>query len=126
MKKTALTSRQLKAITCILENNSIEEAAKKARVSRSTLYNWLRDSQFKRRLDKEREVVFEEGLDALKAATAKAAKTLIELLDSKDRNTRRLTAKEVIHLAIKAVEIKELEERVTQIEELFEQNQYRH
>ena len=122
MKKTALTSRKLRAISCILENNSIEDAAKKAGVSRSTLYNWLNDSQFKTRLERERRAVFEEGLNALKTATSKAAKTLIELLNCRDRNTRRLAAKEIINLAIKAVEIRELEERISALEGLIEGN----
>ena len=126
MKKIGLSSRQLKAITCILENNSIEETAKKARVSRSTLYNWFNDSQFKARLEKEREAVFKEGLMALKTATSKAAKTLIKLLDSKDRNTRRLAAKEIINVALKVAEINDLEERINRLEEILEHERYRH
>lgn len=126
MKKSALTSRQLRAITCILENNSIEEAAKKAGVSRSTLYNWLNDSQFRARLEKEREAVFKGGLMALKAATAKAAKTLIELLDSKDRGTRRLAAKEIISVSLKVVELQDLQERVERIEEQLEKARFPH
>ena len=126
MKKSALTSRQLRAITCILDNSSIEESAKKAGVSRSTLYNWLNDSQFRRQLKKEREAIFEKGLNALKAATSKAANALIELLDCRDRGTRRLAAKEIINMAFKANEIKELEERISRLEEALELRQFRH
>jgi len=126
MKKIGLSSRQLKAITCILENNSMEETAKKARVSRSTLYNWFNDNQFKARLEKERESVFEEGLMALKTATSKAAKTLIQLLDSKDRNTRRLAAKEIINVALKVVELQDIQERIEKIEEQLEKSRFLH
>jgi molybdenum-dependent DNA-binding transcriptional regulator ModE len=122
MKGNTLTQKQQKAIKAILETNSIEEAAKKASFSRTSIYNWLKDKDFKECLERERKVLFEEGLSALKGATAKAAKTLVELLESNDKNTRRLAAKEIINFAIKTVEAKELEERVSQLEELIEQN----
>lgn len=67
----------------------------------------------------------QEGLNALKVATRKASITLIELLDNSDRNTRRLAAKTIIDFAIKAVENKELEERICVIEEALEQQRNR-
>lgn len=126
MKENTLTQKQQKAIKAILEANSIEEAAKKARISRTSIYNWLKDEYFKECLERERKALFEEGLSALKGAAAKAAKTLIELLESNDRNTKRLVAKEIINFAIKAVETRELEERVSKLEELLEQNKYKY
>ncbi len=125
MENKTLTPNQHKAIKSILGNNTIEEAARKANLSRSTIYSWLKDEHFKECLEKERKILFEEGLNALKGATVMAAKTLIELLECNDRSTRRLAAKEIISFAIKAVETKELEERVSQLEELLEQNQKR-
>lgn len=126
MKKTALTSRQLKVITYILESNSIEEAAKKAKVSRSTIYNWLKDNRFKQQLEKERKALFNEGLNALKAATSKAAKTLIRLLDSKDKKTRRLAATQIISVELKVAELHDLQERVERIEEHLGKSQFLH
>jgi len=125
MRKNGLTANQLRTITHILENNSIEETARKAKVSRGTIYNWLKQDSFKARLEQERKTLFEEGLGTLKGATAKAAKTLIELLGSKDRNTRRLAAKEIISMAFKANEIRELEERIFRLEELLGQNKHK-
>jgi len=125
MRKKILTPNQRKAVKSILENNTIEEAARKANFSRSTIYNWLKDEHFKEFLEKERKILFEEGLSALKGATVMAAKTLIELLECNDRSTRRLAAKEIINFAIKAFAIKELEERVSQLEELLEENKRR-
>jgi len=122
MKESKLSARQIKAITGILGNDSIEDAARKAGVSRSTIYNWLKQDCFIRRIDQERKILFEEGLNALKSATSKAARTLILLLEHKDQKTRRLAAKEIINFAIKAIELKELEERVSQLEDLIERN----
>lgn len=117
MEKKELSSSQLRAIISILETNSIEDASRKARISKGTIYNWLKDRNFKDRLERERDAVYKEGLDSLKGATAKAAKTLIALLDHKESKEQRLAAKEIIGFVIKIAEIRELEERVAILEE---------
>ncbi|MFW6131528.1 MAG: phBC6A51 family helix-turn-helix protein [Candidatus Aminicenantaceae bacterium] len=122
MKKYELTDIQLKAITFILNYSSIDKAAKKAGISRSTIYKWLKDDIFRERLEEERKNIFEEGLNSIKAATLKATHTLIKLLYSEDENTRRLAAKEILNMGFKAVEILELEERIGKLEELLEQS----
>ncbi len=122
MEKEQLTSNQLKVISCLLHNDSIEAASKKAKVARGTIYAWMKLEAFKNRLEDGRNEIYTEGLNALKVATRKASMTLIELLDNSDRNTRRLAAKEIINFAIKAVELKEFEERLSVIEEILEQN----
>lgn len=122
MKKNELTARQLKTINLILEGNSIESVSKKVKVTRGTIYNWLSQSHFQNRLEQERNAVFKEGLNVLKAATAKAAKTLIELLDSRDNKTRRLAAKDIIGFSFKVAEIQEIQERIERIEEFLAEN----
>lgn len=125
MEKEQLTSNQLKVINYLLQNDSIEAASKKAKVARGTIYAWLKLEAFKNRLEDGRNEIYTEGLNALKVATRKASITLIELLDNSDRNTRRLAAKTIIDFAIKAVENKELEERICVIEEALEQQRNR-
>lgn len=122
MEKIQLSSNQIKVINYLLQNDSIEAASKKAKVARGTIYAWMKLEAFKNRLEDGRKEIYTEGLNALKVATRKASMTLIELLDNSDRNTRRLAAKEIINFAIKAVELKELEERLSVIEEALEQN----
>ncbi|MFC2169930.1 hypothetical protein ACFLRM_05135 [Acidobacteriota bacterium] len=122
MKKEELSAAQLRTITALLESNSIEEAARRANVSRATIYNWQKQPLFSDRLEQERKTLFDEGLSLLKGATTKAAKTLIELLKSSDTKIRRLAAKEILNFAIKAVETQDLEERINILEEMLEQN----
>ena len=119
MEKKRFTPNQLKAITALLEATSVEVAAKKVGISRSTLFAWLKLEHFKNKLEEERRALFNEGMASLKSATKAAANRLIELLDSKDENVRRLTAKEVINVALKITEVQDLEERIAKLEEIL-------
>ena len=126
MEKKELTSSQQKGIVALIECNSVEEAAKRIRVNKSTIYNWLKQDRFKNQLEAERAAVFREGLEKIKGATTNAAGTLIDLLKSKDENSRRLAAQKILDFALKIVEFQDFEERISRIEEILEQNQYKH
>jgi len=116
MKKPKLTQRQENAITAIIEKGTIEGAALHLGVSRQTLYNYLREPEFKRRLDHERKVVFDEAAGLVKVASKRAAAVMVNLLDHKDSRTRRAAAKTLLDYAIKAVELSDIEERLDRIE----------
>ncbi len=119
MEKKELSAGQLKAIAALLATRTVEEAAKRAKVSRSTLFDWLKLERFKERLKEERETLFDEGIGALKAATRTASAKLIALLNSRNENVRRLTAKEIIGVSLKIAEVQDLEERVSKLEEML-------
>jgi len=125
MEKTKLTSNQIRTISCILESSSIEEAAKKAKVSRASIYNWLKDEDFREKLKKERNTLFCESLDLLKQATGKAVKELIDLLRSRNEKTRRLAAKEIINFSLRMTELQDLGERLNKLEEVIERERHR-
>jgi len=121
MEKTALTSTQLRAISYILESNSIEEAARKAKVSRGTLYNWMKEELFHEKLMEERTAIFNESLGLIKQATREAVNVLVDLLKCKNETTRRLAAREILGFSIRITEIKDIEERVSKVEQIVEQ-----
>lgn len=120
MEKAKLTQSQLKTIECIIKSNSIEQASKRAKVSRATIYVWLKQDRFRESLQKERDAVFNEALDLLKQATRRAVEELVSLLQSKDEKTRRLVAREIIAQAMRISEIRDLEERISKIEHIVE------
>ena len=61
MRENTLTQNQQKAIRAMLEANSIEKAAKKVKVSRGTIYNWLKQEAFKNRLeDGRKEIIIDQ------------------------------------------------------------------
>jgi hypothetical protein len=112
-----LTARQRRALPFILEAPTMEAGARAAGVSKTTLYEWLKRDPFRAQLEAARADLFKEGMGALKGAAGKAARRLIELLDSKNENTRRLTAREVLALSMRIDETEGLEKRIEALEE---------
>lgn len=121
----ALAGRQARAVLALIESPTVEDAARRAGVSRSILYVWLRDEGFKARLDAARAELFHEGLGALRGTTAKAARVMAALLDSRNENTRRLTAVAVLGLGMKAHETIDIEMRLARLEALVSESKDR-
>jgi hypothetical protein len=120
MKKPGLNDRQRKAILALCETPTKEAAAKLAGISRTVLFEWLRDEAFKAELKRVRAELYAEGLGILKASTSKAAAVLFALLESRDPNVRRLAAGQVLTLGFKAAEMEGLEARLAKLEQLLE------
>ena len=125
-EKIKLTNRQLLAISRIIASPTLEEACRKAKISRGTLYAWLKDETFKIELKRQRDEVIKEGLDRLKCAMTKAIDGLIKLMDSPRADLRRWVYKDVIDYALKRIEIENIEERIERIEQTIgEQNGFK-
>lgn len=124
IEKETLTAKQLNAIPIILKADSLDAAAKEARIGRETIYRWMRQKHFKEMIEKKRQELFEEGLNRLRAATDKAALTMIALLDSEDETSRRLAAKDILNFALKAIETQDLEERIERIEDILQKKYF--
>lgn len=80
MNEAVLTDRQRLVITHLLTSRSTEEACRQARINKTTVYEWLKDENFRRELKSQCDVVIERALDTLKTNIAKAAETLIKAL----------------------------------------------
>ena len=118
--KKRLSPRQLETIPIILATASISEAVKQSKVARITIRRWLEQPLFKKTIEEKRQELFEAGLNRLKASTDKASLVMIALLESKDENVRRLTAKDILNFALKALETQDLVDRIEKIEEILE------
>jgi transposase len=113
----ALTTRQTRVIPYLLDAPSIEEGSKRARVSKVTVYSWLKQENFRQELKRQRDELIRGALDSLKANIGKATETLVKLLDSKSEPIRARAAEDIIEFAQKAIEHEELEKRVQALEE---------
>lgn len=113
----ALTLRQLRAIPFLLASPSIEEGCRAAKVSKATVYGWLKEQAFREELRRHREEVVRGALETLKANVSKATETLVKLLDSDKEGIRARVAKDIIEFTQKAIELEELEKRIGALEE---------
>jgi hypothetical protein len=115
-----LTEKQRKAVISILEAKSISEGVKKAGISRTTFYEWLKTPGFKSEFSRQRNELIELGLDELKAATGEAVKVLKGLLGSKNEGIRFRAAESILTHVEKFKELEEIEKRLTEIETALE------
>lgn len=121
-----LTNRQLFAISHIINSISLEEASQKAKVSRSTLYKWLKDGNFKMELKRQRDEIVKDALDRLKSAITKAVEELIKLTDAQREEVRRLACNDIIAHVLKSIEIEDIEQRLDKVERIvLEKRTYR-
>lgn len=115
-QKTKLTARQLKAIPIIVTSPTYSEACKKAKLNRTTFYEWLKMPEFKAELDRQRDEIAAEAFGILSQGLTKAVETLVNLLDNKDDRLKRLAAKDIIDFIIRHKENEDLDERLTEVE----------
>jgi hypothetical protein len=118
-----LTDRQRRVIPHLLASPSTEEACRRARVNKTTVYEWLRDEAFRQELKRQRDAVIERALESLKASIVKASETLVKHLDSKRENISIRAAESIIEFAQKALEHEELEKRIEALESRFGQKE---
>jgi AcrR family transcriptional regulator len=111
-----LTDRQQRVIPFLLVSPSIEEACRRARINKTTVYEWLKDEAFRQELKHQRDAVIERALDSLKANLGKATETLVKHLESERENISIRAAESIIEFAHKALEHEELEQRIEALE----------
>lgn len=71
-------------ITCLLASQSVSEAAKMAECSRKTVYNYLQDESFQKRLEMARAERKKRIQDVLDSATVKAIDSLVDIMTTND------------------------------------------
>jgi Helix-turn-helix of insertion element transposase len=111
-----LTERQRRVIPYLLTSPSTEEACRRAKINKTTVYEWRKDEAFRNELKSQRDAVIEHALDTLKASIAKATETLVKLLDSDKEGIQARAAEDIVQFTQKALEHEELEKRIEALE----------
>lgn len=106
------------AVAALLTQRNIEEAARSVGVSTVTLMRWQKRPEFQLAYREARRAAFSQSIARLQQGTSAAATTLIKLL--LDANTpasvRARVADSIFNHAAKAIEIEDIEARVTDLE----------
>jgi hypothetical protein len=115
-----LTARQEKALLALLTESSIREAATASQVGERTLYAWLKEPVFAEAYRQARKEAVSRALGRLQQVAAAAVDTLHAVTTDTEAPApaRVNAAKIILELAVKAVELEDLEQRLSAVEAL--------
>jgi hypothetical protein len=106
------------AIAALLTQRNIDEAAKAAGIGANTLLRWLKVPEFQSAYREARRAAFGQAVARLQQGTSAAATTLLKvLIDPATPASVKVRAAEAIFShAAKAIEIEDIEARVSALE----------
>lgn len=115
-KKVALTPRQTLALPYIAATASLSAGARAARIHRSTLHQWMTDSNFRAELERLRKDAESLARVELQGLVLKSISTLAELLEDPDPKVRATAVRAALSNALKVGENRELRQQLEMIE----------
>jgi hypothetical protein len=106
------------AINALLSASSLREAAKEAGIAEATLHRWLKDEAFQTAYRAAKREVVNHAICRLQRSSGQAVKTLEDVMkDGGSPATSRVSAAKIIlEMALKGVEVEDLEKRITDLE----------
>ena len=110
------------AIAALLTQRNIEEAAKSIGIGANTLRRWMKEPEFNRAYREARRQAFGQSIARLQQATSAAAATLMKIMVDQNApaSTRVRAADSIFNHAAKAIEIEDIDARVTELERAAE------
>jgi hypothetical protein len=106
------------AIAALLTQRNLEEAAKSIGISANTLLKWMKDPEFDVAYREARRAAFRHSVARLQQASGAAVTTLLKLMvdPGTPASVKARTADIVLDHSAKAIEIEDLEARITDLE----------
>jgi hypothetical protein len=106
------------AIAALLTQRNVDEAARTAGIGTRTLLRWLKIPEFAAAYREARRQAFGQSIARLQQATSAAAATLLKIMvdPSAPASVRVRAADSVFNHAAKAMEIEDIEARVSELE----------
>jgi hypothetical protein len=110
--------KQEDAIIALLTQRNVEEAARSINVAPKTLLRWMKEPQFESAYRDARRDAFKQSIVRLQHATSAAVETLLKVMEepSTPASTKVRAADSVLNHAAHAIEIEDIEARVTALE----------
>jgi phage terminase small subunit len=114
-----LTRKQEALISALLTAPSLAAAAQQAGLSEVTAWRWLKDATFQAAYREARRAVVQQAIVQVQHATGTAVQTLVAVMqDNESPSSARVSAaRSILEMAIRAVEIEDLEARITALEQ---------
>jgi hypothetical protein len=119
---TELKPKQEEAIIALLSNRNVEEAARAVKMAPRTLYRWLNEPVFEKAYLKARRKAFGQGTARLQQASSAAVSVMMKtMVDPGAGASTRLRAADMVYAhAAKAIEIEDIDARVSELERAAE------
>src|SRR5215467_5635864 len=110
------------AIAALLTHRNTEEAARAISVGQATLLRWIKDLEFDAAYREARRLAFGQSVARLQQASSDAVSTLLKIMvdPNAPASTRVRAADSVMSHAAKAIEIEDIEARVSELERAAE------
>ncbi len=122
-----LSLKQEEAIIALLTNRSTEEAARAINLGIRTLYRWLKDPDFNAGFRAARRNAFSQSIARLQQMCSAAVSTLGKVMvdPATPAATKVRAADSILNHSAKAIEIEDIEARVTELERATENSKSR-
>jgi DNA-binding MurR/RpiR family transcriptional regulator len=114
-----LPAKKERAITALLSEPTLREAAARCGVNETTLWRWTQEDDFRRAYRETRRHLVEKAVGELQAACTEAVTALRRNLTCGHASAEIAAAKAIIEQAAKGLELADLAERVESLEALL-------
>ena len=115
---TQFARKKDEAIAALLTQRNIDEAAKAVGIAPNTLLKWMKEPEFDTAYREARRLAFRQSVSRLQQASGAAVSTLLKIMvdATAPHSTRVRAADSVLDHAAKAIEIEDIEARVSELE----------
>ena len=115
---TKLARKQEEAIVALLSQRSVADAARAAGVGERTLLRWMKLPEFDAAYREARRAAFGQSVARLQQAAGAAVTTLLKLMvdSNTPASTKARCADSVLRHTSKAIELEDIEARLTELE----------
>lgn len=107
-----LTPRQMLAIPYIVSAPSISEAARAARIGRTTIVRWMHDPDFRDEVEQARRAVAELAFAEINGLALKGVIALADLLEDPDPRVRNTAVRTALQNSFRLKELNEIRNRM--------------
>src|ERR1700682_3496749 len=106
------------AVAAMLTQRNVEEAARSVGISTATLMRWQKEPEFQQAYRAARRAAHGQSIARLQQATSAAASTLLKVMvdTSTPPSTKVRAADSVLNHSAKAIEIEDIEVRLSELE----------
>lgn len=117
---TKLPKKKHEAVIALLEHRTVKEAAQAVGIGEATLFRWLQVPEFQDAYRGGKRQIVNHAISRLQQATAEAVETLREIMKDNDKppSPRVTAAKTILDMAVKAVEIEDIQSRLEVLERI--------